>query len=66
LQSVLSWWRNGALASPKKEVLGTTGRYVNENKIPTPFSGGVPGDDYFIHFKRTQRLSLKKPQSVEA
>jgi hypothetical protein len=28
----------------KNEVLETIGRYVNENKIPTPFSEGVPGD----------------------
>jgi hypothetical protein len=31
----------------KKEVLETIGRYVNENKIPTPFRGAVPGDDFF-------------------
>jgi hypothetical protein len=50
----------------KKEVLETIGRYVNENKIPTPFRGlGVPGDDFIIRLKRTHRLSLKKPQSVE-
>ena len=28
----------------KREVLEKTGRYVNENKIPTPFRGGVPDD----------------------
>jgi len=28
----------------KKEVLETRGRYVSENKIPTPFREGVPGD----------------------
>ena len=50
----------------KKEVLETIGRYVNENKIHAPFRGGVPGDDFFIRFKRTNKLSLKKPQSVEA
>jgi hypothetical protein len=33
LQSVLSWWRNGASVSPKKEILETIGRYVSENKI---------------------------------
>jgi hypothetical protein len=32
----------------KKEVLETIGRHVNENKIPTPFRGGVPGDDFFL------------------
>jgi len=52
-------------ASPEK-VLETIGRYDNENKIPTPFRGGIPGDDFFIRFKRTRKLSLKKPQSFEA
>jgi hypothetical protein len=38
------------LRSVQKEVLETIGRYVNENKIPTPFSGGVPGDVFFTRF----------------
>jgi len=50
----------------KKEVLEMIGWYVNENKIPTPFRGGVPGDDFFIRFKITHKLSLIKPQCVEA
>jgi len=50
----------------KKEVLETIGRYVSENKMPTPFRGGVPGDDFFIRFKRMHKLSLIKPQSIEA
>jgi hypothetical protein len=50
----------------KKEVLETIGGHVSENKIPTPFRGGVPGDHVFICFKRTHKPSLKKPQSVEA
>jgi hypothetical protein len=48
-----------------KKVLETIDLYVKENKIPTPFRGGVPGDDFFIRFKRTHKLSLKKPQSFE-
>jgi len=44
----------------KKEVLETIGRYVNGNKIPTPFRGGVSNYDFFIRFKRTHNLSLKK------
>jgi hypothetical protein len=42
------------------------GQDVNENKIPTPFRGGVPGEDFFIRFKKKHKLSLKKPQGVEA
>jgi len=34
----------------KKEVMETISRYINENKIPTPFRGGVPDDDFFIRF----------------
>jgi hypothetical protein len=49
----------------QKEVLETIGRHVNENKIPTPFRG-VPGDDFFIRFKRTRNLSLKMPQNIDA
>jgi len=50
----------------KQEVLEMISRHVDENKISTPFRGGVPGDDFFIRFKRTRKLSLEKPQSVEA
>jgi len=31
----------------RKEVLEKIGWYVKENKIPTPFTGGVPDDDFF-------------------
>jgi len=50
----------------KKEVLETIGRYVNKNKIATAFRGGVPGDDFFNSLQRMNKLSLKKPRSVEA
>jgi len=49
----------------KQEVLETIGRNVNGNKIPTTLRGGVPGDDFSIYFKRTHKLSLKKPQNIE-
>lgn len=50
----------------KKEVLETIGLYVRENSIDTPFKNGVPGDDFFIRFRKTHNLSLRKPQAVEA
>jgi hypothetical protein len=52
----------------KQGVLETIaiGRYVSGNKMSTPFRGGVPGDDFFIRFKRTHKLILKNPQSFEA
>jgi hypothetical protein len=49
-----------------KKVLETTGRYVNENKIATTFRFGVPGEEFFICFKRTHKLRLEMPQSIEA
>jgi len=50
----------------KQEVLEMISRHVDENKIPIPFRAGVPGDDFFIRYKRTCKLSLEKPQSVAA
>ena len=50
----------------QKKVLETIGLYVNESIIPSQFRGGVSGDDFFIRFKITRKLILKKPQSVEA
>jgi hypothetical protein len=52
--------------SLSQKILETIGRYVNENKIPIPFRGGVLGNDFFIRFKGTYKPSFKKPQSVEA
>ena len=49
----------------KKEVLETIGRYGNGNKIPTPFRGGVPGDDFCIRFKRTHKLSPKSHKALK-
>jgi hypothetical protein len=46
----------------KKEILETISWYVNENKITATFRGGVLGEDFFMRFKRTHKLSLKKPQ----
>jgi hypothetical protein len=37
-----------------------------KTKYPYHSEGGVPGDYFFIRYKRTRKLSLRKPQSVEA
>jgi hypothetical protein len=50
----------------KKEVLEKIDRYVNENKIHTHSEEEFLVMIFFIRFKRTHTLSLKKPQSVEA
>ncbi|KAF2891282.1 hypothetical protein ILUMI_14891 [Ignelater luminosus] len=39
--------------------------YVKENGLKIPFKNSVPGDDYFVSFKRRQGLSQKKLQAVE-
>lgn len=49
----------------RKEVLEVVGRYVTEKKMKTPFKNNVPGEDWFLGFKKRHRLSLKKPQSLE-
>jgi hypothetical protein len=36
-----------------------------KTKYRTPFKGAVPGDGFFIRFKRMHELSLKKPQNIE-
>jgi len=50
----------------KTEVLQTISRYVNENKITTILGGGVPCDEFVYPFHKTHKLSLKKPQRIEA
>jgi len=50
----------------RTEVLETISRYVNDNKIRTPLRGGVPADEFVYPFHKTHKLSLKKPQRIEA
>lgn len=47
------------------EVLQIVGQYVTRNKIKTPFNDNIPGEDWFLNFKKRHRLSLKKPEAVE-
>lgn len=49
----------------KKEIIFAMEQYLKNNSIKTPFKDNVPGDDYFLNFKRRHGLSQKKPQSVE-
>jgi hypothetical protein len=53
------------LASPKTEVLGTVGQYVNENKILMPFRGGVPGDNSFIALKECISQVSKRHKALK-
>lgn len=49
----------------RTEVLSLVGKYVNENKLVTPFKGGYPSHEWWIGFSSRHKLSLKKPQVVE-
>lgn len=49
----------------RKELLETVGQYVAANGIQNPFKSGVPGEDWFLSFKKRHNLSIKKPQPVE-
>ncbi|KAI4455426.1 hypothetical protein MML48_9g00003656 [Holotrichia oblita] len=49
----------------RKNTLTLVGDYIRENRIPTPFRNGVPGEDWWLGFKQRHNLSLKKPQLVE-
>lgn len=49
----------------RKEVFELVGKFINENKIKTNFKNGVPGEDWFLYFKKRHNLSLKIPQNVE-
>lgn len=52
-------------ALTRKELLELVGKYVNLNKLKTPFKNGVPGADWFISFRRRNNLSIKVPQNIE-
>lgn len=47
------------------EVINLVAEYVKQNDIQTPFKNGIPGEDWFLNFKKRQGLSIKKTQSVE-
>lgn len=49
----------------RKEVFEVVRMFVIENKIKTNFKDGVPGEDWFLNFKRRHNMSLKIPQNVE-
>lgn len=49
----------------RKETLELVGRFVKDNKIKTPFKNSIPGEDWFLAFKKRHKLSLKLPQCVE-
>lgn len=49
----------------RKEIMDLVGQYVNGNKWETPFKDGIPGEDWFLNFKRRHNLSIRKPETLE-
>lgn len=49
----------------RKEVLTIVGEYVTKNNIPNPFKNNIPGEDWFLKFKKRHNLSIKKPEALE-
>lgn len=50
----------------RKEILNSVQLYVQQNNLQTPFKDGKPGEDWFINFSKRNRLSIKKPELIEA
>lgn len=49
----------------RKKLMETVGLYVATKDVKNPFKNGVPGEDWFLSFKKRHNLSVKKPQPVE-
>lgn len=47
----------------RKESFKVKSHYVKSNNIETPIKAGVPGEDWFLGFKKRHRLSAKKPRA---
>lgn len=50
----------------KKEIIFAIEQYLKRNSIKTPFKDNIPGDDYFLNFKRRHGLSQKKTTSCRS
>lgn len=48
-----------------EEVLDIVQCYIVQNKLETRFKNQRPGPDWFISFRKRNRLSIKLPQSIE-
>ncbi|CAG5054835.1 unnamed protein product [Parnassius apollo] len=49
----------------RREILEMVEDYVKKNNLNTVFKNNKPGTDWFINFRKRNRLSIKKPQPVE-
>ncbi|XP_068083401.1 uncharacterized protein [Anabrus simplex] len=65
LASCLKIMEKWGFGLSRKEVINIVADYVAKNGLITPFKNGIPGEDWFLGFKKRHNLSVKKPQSVE-
>ncbi|CAB3251132.1 unnamed protein product [Arctia plantaginis] len=49
----------------RKEIFELVGHFVTKNDLQTPFKNGVPGEDWFLSFKKRHNLSIRKPEPLE-
>lgn len=49
----------------RSEILHMIAEYVTQNNSKTPFKNNIPGEDWFLQFKKRYNLSIKKPQGIE-
>lgn len=49
----------------RKESFEVISHYVKSTNIKTPIKDGVPGEDWFLGFKKRHWFSVKKPKSLE-
>ncbi|CAG5025126.1 unnamed protein product [Parnassius apollo] len=49
----------------KSEVIDIVSEFIKRNKIKTPFINDIPGNDWFLSFRKRHKLSIKKPQPIE-
>lgn len=65
LASALKTMERWGFGITRQELFQIVAEFVTINKVKTPFRNNIPGDDWFIYFKKRHNLSIKKPQSVE-
>ncbi|CAG5044809.1 unnamed protein product [Parnassius apollo] len=49
----------------KSEVIDIVAEFIKRNKIKTPFINDIPGNDWFLSFRKRHKLSIEKPQPIE-
>ncbi|KAK4876605.1 hypothetical protein RN001_009111 [Aquatica leii] len=66
LARTLNQMQNWGYGLSREEVLDIVEIYVKRNELNTKFKDGRPGEQWFLNFCTRNKLSLEKPQGVEA